>query len=169
MWKWGVWKGYLVSFWTQLVIVVHNKWMLGTALAASWGLTDYVTDNKKYIVVALLCIGFDWASAVVLALKDGTFEYLKSGKILIKVAVYGFIMLIIHQVVQIEDTSGFLGGMLSYLEALAFWLIIVGEGGSGLKKAHKVYPNKLSEFLIALIDSVEKKAWEKAGLEKKQI
>jgi hypothetical protein len=169
MWKWEVWRGYLISFWTQLIVVVHNKWMLGTALAASWGLTSYITDNRRYIVVVVLCIGFDWICAVVLAFKAGTFKLAKSGKIIVKVAVYSFIMLLIHQVVKIEDTTGFFGEMLKMLEAVGFWFIILGEGGSAIKKANEIYPNKLSQFLIALIDNFEKKAWEKAGLEKKQI
>lgn len=158
-----------MSFWTQLVIVVHNKWMLGTALAASWGLTDYITDNKRYIVVVAFCIGADWFCAVWLAFKTDTFDYMKSGKIIVKIAVYALIMFLVHQVVSIEDKEGFFGEMLHMLEALAFWFIILGEGGSAVKKADKLYTNKLTQFLIALIDSVEKKAWEKAGIEKKQI
>jgi len=118
---------------------------------------NYYGKYHMFIEALLVCILADSIFGVWLAYKKKLFEWVKAVKILEKMVVYGFYLLIIHFVSRIEYIQQY-GDWVGYFTNFIYTLMILNEGRSAFKNGNEVYPNKIFGVVVKAFDLIEGKA-----------
>lgn len=118
---------------------------------------NYYGTYEMFIEALLICIFADSVFGIWLAYKQRAFEWHKAIKIVEKIVVYAFYLLIVHFVSRIEWVHQF-DEAVKYFTNFIYTLMIVNEGRSAVKNGNVVYPNRIASVIVKWFDVIEGKA-----------
>jgi len=117
---------------------------------------NYYSSYEMFIEALLICIFADSVFGIWLAYKVKAFEWSKAVKIVEKIVVYAFYLLIVHFVSRIEWIHQF-DDAVKYFTNFIYTLMIVNEGRSAVKNGNIVYPNRIASVIVKWFDVIEGK------------
>jgi hypothetical protein len=139
------------------ILKLLNSPTIVASLAVSSVFLNYYARYDMFIQALLVCILADSLFGVWLAYKNKSFEWNKAMKIIEKIVVYSFYLLIVHFVSRINFIAQF-DDYVSYLTSFIYTLMITNEGRSAIKNGNRVYPNKVAGSVVRVFDIIEGKA-----------
>jgi hypothetical protein len=123
------------------------------AVSILTALVIQVSDTDQLAVESLIiCFCFDAVLGVAIALKNQVFDWKKLPKLIYKSVVYFFYLKIAQLVGGLLVQTGWQGGGTVFSTFLM--IIVVLEARSVLLNGNKLYPNKVFQPLVALLDKI---------------
>jgi hypothetical protein len=112
-----------------------------------------VSDTDQLAVESLIiCFVFDAVLGIAIALKDQVFDFKKLPKLIYKAVVYFFYLKVAQLVGGLLVQTGWQNGEAVFTTFLM--IIVVLEARSVLLNGNKLYPNKIFQPLVALLDKI---------------
>jgi hypothetical protein len=116
-----------------------------------------VSDTDQLAVESLIiCFCFDAVLGIAIALKNQVFDWKKLPKLIYKSVVYFFYLKIAQLVGGLLVQTGWSGGGTVFSTFLM--IIVVLEARSVLLNGNKLYPNKIFQPLVSLLDKISEKS-----------
>jgi phage-related holin len=123
------------------------------AMSILTALVIQVSDTDRLAVeTMIICFCFDAVLGVTIALKEKAFDWKKLPKLIYKAVVYFFYLKVAQLVGELLVQTGWRGGGTVFTTFLM--IIVVVEARSVLLNGNKLYPNKVFQPLVALLDKI---------------
>ena len=112
-----------------------------------------VTEQNRLAVESLVVFYcFDAVLGIAVALKDQVFDWKKFPNLIYKAVVYFFYLKVAQLVGQMLVNIGWQNGATVFTTFLM--IVVVLEARSVLLKGNKLYPNKVFQPLVSLLDKI---------------
>lgn len=112
-----------------------------------------ITEQDRLAVESLVVFYcFDAVLGITIALKDQLFDWKKLPKLIYKAVVYFFYLKVAQLVGQMLVNIGWQDGATVFTTFLM--IVVVLEARSVLLNGNKLYPNKVFQPLVALLDKI---------------
>jgi phage-related holin len=130
------------------------------ALSIVTALVIQVSDTDQLAVESLIvCFCFDAVLGIIIGLKEQKFDWKKLPKLIYKAVVYFFYLKVAQLVGGLLVQTGWQNGGTVFTTFLM--IIVVLEARSVLLNGNKLYPNKVFQPLMNLLDKISAKSEDK--------